>query len=84
MNAKVIPLWRPRTFTSAEAMLDEVRTHLSQDKRTNHAIANVVGVAPGTVYNITSGKTRWPRPTTLFPLLHALGLELQVVPKRST
>jgi transcriptional regulator with XRE-family HTH domain len=73
MSAKVIPLWRPRTFTSAEAMLDEVRVLIHQDGRTQKRIADAVGVSQVTVGNIASGKTKWPRHTTLFPLMAVLG-----------
>ena len=36
MSAKIVslvPSWRPKTFTSAEAMLDEVREILHADSR---------------------------------------------------
>ena len=36
---------------------------------------------PSTVSNMMSGKTKWPRDTTLFPVLDALGLEMRVVKK---
>jgi hypothetical protein len=65
--------WKPKTFTSAEAMLDEVRDLIRADPYTTKIIAVKTGVAPTTIHNILSGKTRWPRSTTLFPLLQTLG-----------
>jgi DNA-binding phage protein len=76
--AKPVPLWRPKTFTSAEAMLEEVRGLIRADSSTIKVIAAQTGVAPGTIYNIVSGKTKWPRPTTTFPLLDALGYQLSI------
>jgi hypothetical protein len=75
------PGWRPRTFTSAEEMLDEVRGIMFADKRPTAKLAADVGVSPSTVNNIRTGKTRWPRQTTLFPLLDALGKGLRIVEK---
>ena len=77
-NNVVRPQWRPKTFTSAEAMMDEVRNILDADKQTQRLIAARVGVSPSTIGNIASGKTRWPRATTLFPLLKAMGKRLAI------
>lgn len=74
--AKVIQMRRPRNFTSAEAMLDEVRRQIFMDGRPYRIIATQTSVSLSTIHNIASGKTRWPRHTTLFPLIAALGLEL--------
>ena len=76
--AKPIPLWRPKTFTSAEAMMEEVRSIIHADSRMQRHIANKVGVAPSTIGNIATGKTRWPRATTLFPLLDTLGYRVSI------
>lgn len=75
--------WRPRTFTSAEAMLEQVRVIVHKDGRPQKAIAREVGVSPSTINNLASGKTRWPRPTTLFPLLRAMNMEIQLVPRKN-
>lgn len=69
---------RPKTLTKAEQVLDEVRERLHMDGRTQKAIAAAVGVSQSTVGNIASGKTRWPRPTTLFPMLTALRGRLHI------
>jgi transcriptional regulator with XRE-family HTH domain len=81
-NVVPIPTWKPKTFTSPEALLDEVRRQRGQVRLTNKQLASEVGVSASTVSNFQSGKTRWPRPTTLFPLLRALNLEIQLVPRK--
>jgi transcriptional regulator with XRE-family HTH domain len=74
----VIKMRKPRTFTSAEAVLEEIRERIHMDGRTQGQIALAVGVAQATIGNIASGKTRWPRPTTLFPLMKALRVRIRL------
>jgi transcriptional regulator with XRE-family HTH domain len=69
----------PRVFTEHERFLDALREALLTSKVTYKAIATKANVASSTVGNIASGKTRWPRHTTLFPLLKALGKTLAMV-----
>ena len=76
--ARPVPLWKPKTFTSAEAMLEEVRGLIRADSSTIKVIAAQTGVATTTIYNIAGGKTRWPRHTTLFPLLDTLGYRISI------
>lgn len=78
MKNNVIKLRKPRTFTSAEAILDEIRERIHMDGRTQARIAEATGVSQPTIGNIASGKTRWPRPTTLFPLMVALRMRLRL------
>lgn len=42
-------------------------------------LADRAGISVQTVYAFRSGRTIWPRYTTLFPLLEALGYELRLV-----
>ena len=81
MKNNVIPIVRPKTFTSPEAFIERVRQEIFHDGGTYKVLAVKTGVAQSTVANLASGKTRWPRPTTLFPLLDALGLEMRLVKK---
>jgi transcriptional regulator with XRE-family HTH domain len=74
----VIKLRKPRTFTSAEAVLEEIRERIHMDGRTQGQLALATGVAQSTIGNIASGKTRWPRPTTLFPLMKALRVRIRL------
>jgi len=70
---------RPRRFTSAERMIEAVRERVLTDGRTYTAIAKATNVSTTTVRNLAAGVTRWPRPTTLFPLLTALRMHLELV-----
>lgn len=69
---------RPRSFTSRERLIDALREEIFRDGRPYKIIAEKVGVGKSTINNIASGKTRWPRDTTLFPLLGALGLRIHL------
>ena len=64
---------RPKSFTSAEKMLEEVRQLIFKDGRPYRILAEKTGVGATTITNLSSGKTRWPRPTTLFPLMASWG-----------
>lgn len=78
-NVVELAVRRPKSFTSAEKMLDEVRELIFKDGRPYRTIAEKVGVGHSTINAIASGKTRWPRHTTLFPLMAALGYRMQLV-----
>ena len=79
LRPNVIRLQRPRTFTSAEKLIEEVRQGIFADGRKYSDIARLTGVSATTVGNLARGKTIWPRSTTLFPMLGALGLSIQLV-----
>jgi hypothetical protein len=78
----VVPLRRPRNFTTAERLIEEVRKEIFASGETNKVLAERTNVAQSTINNLATGKTRWPRPTTLFPLLASLRLEMQIVRKK--
>lgn len=67
---------RPKSFTSAEKLIEQIREDILTSKDTYKVIAVRTGKATSTIANIASGKTRWPRDTTLFPLIAALGKTL--------
>jgi transcriptional regulator with XRE-family HTH domain len=78
----VVPLRTParkRTFTTAEDLIEEVRTEIFRSGERYRVIAERTGVSNTTVSNLANGKTRWPRPTTLFPMLRSLKLALKMV-----
>ena len=72
---------KPRTFTSAELLIEEVRNAIFAEKTGYQVIADKCSVSRTTIQNLATGKTRWPRPTTLFPLLQSLGLEMRITKK---
>lgn len=41
-------------------------------------LAEAADVSVGTIYAFRSGRTVWPRPRTLFPLLEALGYRIRL------
>jgi len=67
--------FKPRTFTSAEAVIDALRSELFASGRSWSDIAKQANCSPSTVQRLASGKTKWPARTTLFPLLASLDLE---------
>lgn len=79
-SAKVIPL-RPRRLTKAEQLIERVREGILTTNMTRKQLALKCHVSATTVGNLAIGKTRWPRPTTLFPIVEALGMELKLVQK---
>jgi transcriptional regulator with XRE-family HTH domain len=82
MRSAVVTRFRPRSFTNAERMIEEVRNRIFSDGRGYKDIATATGVSRSTINALAMGKTRWPRPTTLFPLLTALRLHIQLVEDR--
>ena len=82
VRPKIIPMPnRKRSFTTAEALIEEVRNEIFRSGMTYTEIARSAGVAQSTINNLATGKTRWPRPTTLFPALEKLSLEMKLVRK---
>jgi len=69
---------KPRSFTKAEQVIEELQERIHMCGMTHKEIAAKTGVAPSTIGNIASGHTRWPRPTTLFPLFIALGMKMWI------
>lgn len=69
---------KPKTFTSREALIDFVREQIMIDGRSYEKIAIATKSISGTtVGSLANGKTRWPRDTTLFPIMRVLGIVLE-------
>lgn len=69
---------KPRVFTASEQVIDFLANQIITDGRTYKQIAASVGVSQTTIYMIASRNTRWPRPTTLFPLLAEFGAQITI------
>lgn len=69
---------RPRTFTANEEFIDRLRELIFESQIHYKDLAASCGLAISTVQRLASGGTKWPRPTTLFPVLHALGYGMQL------
>lgn len=78
MSAKLHRFPNPRTFTSNERLIDALREEIFKDGRPFATLAAEAKVGRSTVAKLAQGGTRWPRPTTLFPLLAVLGLSLHL------
>jgi len=78
---KVIQLRRrqPRVFTKQEQFIDSLREAILTSGLTYTILATRAGVSVTTIQRLASGYTRWPRHTTLFPLLQAVGKRLAFV-----
>lgn len=70
---------RPRTFTSNEQFIDEIRALLWASGQTWVTLADQCHVSKTTIRRLASGHTTWPRHTTLFAVLHALKKGITVV-----
>lgn len=79
-SAKVIRL-RPRRFDSRERLIEIVSEAILIDGRPYSKIAMQCYVSPATVGRIARRQTMWPKYSTLFPLLDALGLKIEIVGK---
>lgn len=73
------PRQGPRSFTSNEEFIEEIRNLIFSCGKTYTQLAVESHVSNSTIANIASGKTRWPRHTTLFPLTAALSKKLALV-----
>lgn len=73
------PLEKPRTFTTNEQFIDEVRSLLWKSGRSWVQLAKRTGLSKTTVRKLASGETTWPRHTTLFAILMALHKGLAIV-----
>lgn len=75
MSAKILPLpEQARSFDTAEALTVRLRREMYHYDPKD--LAEAAGVTVGTIYAIRSGRTKWPRGTTLFPILRAMGYVL--------
>jgi transcriptional regulator with XRE-family HTH domain len=81
LRPKVIPIHRPKTFTENERIIEQVRIAIFNCGHTYKDIAGACNISRTTVAHLASGKTKWPRPRTLFPLVDFLGLKLILVKK---
>ena len=70
---------KPSVFTEHERFIESLRNAVFASKRSYHDIALDCKISASTVGNLASGKTRWPRYTTLFPLARTLGKRVALV-----
>ena len=61
-------------LSNGEELLHEIRKELF--KHDLSTLATRIGVGRSALYHIRSGRTKWPRETTLFCIIHGLGMRL--------
>ena len=61
---------------ATELMLRQVRLDCYNYHPTE--LADSIGVSAATIYSFRSGRTKWPRPNTLFPILDFLGYKIAI------
>lgn len=79
----VLTLTRPTEgrWTLPEDVMEDIRWRMHDFDAAD--IAALAGVSRSCIYAIRRGKTKWPRGTTLFPLLRALDIELVLVDRKT-
>lgn len=80
MQAQVVRLNTPKTIISADSLTVELRREMYAHDV--DWLAAQAGVRTSTIYAIRSGRTKWPRGTTLFPILRAMGYTLVLKKER--
>lgn len=78
----VVPLRRthPKTFTAPEAFIDRVAELIITDGRPYKVFAAGCHLSATTVQRLASRQTRWPRSTTLFPILKFMRVGMTITP----
>lgn len=80
---KVVEFTRKPNGRKIVTVPDDVMRRLRWDMHGPRAveIAEDLNLSPGCIYAIKSGRTKWPRPATLFALLEYFGWKLEIVRK---
>lgn len=66
-----------RTEDDRERIMRQIRKAL--EGLDIELLSNRIGVSKSAIYALKSGRTKWPRPSTMFSLLPFLGLRLVLV-----
>lgn len=75
--AKVIQLRRNvRGYITSEEVMNDIRLKLYPYEVKE--VAEACGLSTATIYSIRSGRTKWPRPNTLFAILAFLDIEFRL------
>src|SRR5262245_6538288 len=75
---------KPRVYTSQEAFIDALREEMFKTGWTYKEIAERASVSTATINNLAMGRTTWPRHTTLFGIVNALGLGIRLESRKAT
>jgi predicted transcriptional regulator len=64
---------------NSEEVMQKLRDMLYETELSFDQIAKDVGVSVSTLYAIRSGRTKWPRPNTMFGILEYLKAKMALV-----
>lgn len=81
MNNVIKMQRKPKNFTKAEEVIEEMRREIFGSKAGYKELAARCELSHSTIGNLARGKTAWPRPKTMNALLRELGLELRLTKK---
>lgn len=69
---------RPRTYTSAERVIEYLSIRIMESGYTYKVIAEHTGLSQSTIRKVASRQTIWPRPNTFFSLLIFFNIKLEL------
>ena len=69
---------------ACDALAETLRLEIFRSGLTIRALSDRTGVAYSTIDHFARGNTRWPRPSTLLPLMAYFGVDLQTVRRKKT
>ncbi len=67
-----------RNYDSREVFIATLQEEILASGKTYNQLAKEANVSHTTIQGLACGRTKWPKYTTLFPLVKALGLKLEV------
>lgn len=69
---------------SCEVLAETLRSEIFRSGLTLRALSDRTGVAHSVINAFATGETKWPRPSTLLPLMAYFGVDLQTVRRKRT
>lgn len=72
----------PRNFTKAEQVIEYLADRIFASGESYKKLGEDTELSGSTIGKLANRSTKWPRHTTLFPLIARLGLELELKPQQ--
>ena len=74
-----VVVYRTYPFENRDPVLDQVETAIAKENLTKklNLVAKLTTLSPSTLYNIRSGKTRYPRYATVMAIFGAFGITMK-------
>lgn len=80
-NVVALKARTPKQYLISDDVMFQIRMKMHHWRAAD--LAEAAGVCEGTIYGIRCGRTRWPRGSTLFPIIEALGMEVTLIDART-